>query len=177
MDYPEIEIGREDVFHGKILTAHVDTVQLVNGKTAFREVVDHNGGVGIVPVDEEGNVYLVRQFRYPIGESILEIPAGKLEKGEDPFSCAVRELSEETGFTAEHYVDLGSFYPSPGFCREKLYLYLATGLKAGKLHLDEDEFLDVVKLPFVEAVELALSPDMKDAKTVMGILRAAPHLK
>ena len=172
MDYVETMVNSDLVYDGRIIRVKSDTVSLVNGALAGREVVEHSGGVGIVPVDDEGNVYMVRQFRYPAGESLLEIPAGKLEYGEDPFECAVRELSEETGFTAGEYIDLGKFYPSPGYCKEILYIYLARDLKPGKMHLDENEFLDVVKFPLDELVQMAMENKLADAKTIIGILKA-----
>ena len=177
MDYAEKKIDRKDVFSGRIVDVHVDRVELCNGRTSTREVVDHPGGVSIVPVDADGNVYLVRQFRYPVGESLLEIPAGKLESGEEPLTCAVRELSEETGFEAEKYIYLGGIFPSPGYCRETIHIYLATGLHAGRAHPDENEFLDVVKMPFAEALCLAQSNELTDGKTVIGLLRAAQYLR
>ena len=172
MDYVETTVKSDLVYEGRILKVKSDTVKLYNGALAGREVVEHNGGVGIVPVDDDGNVYLVRQFRYPAGESLIAIPAGKLECGDDPFECAVRELSEETGFTAEEYTDLGRFYPSPGYCQEVLYIYLARGLKPGKMHLDENEYLDVLKYPLDEAVQMAMDNRLCDAKTIIGILKA-----
>jgi ADP-ribose pyrophosphatase len=177
MDYFEKELSREDVFCGRIVTVHVDEVELCNGRKSKREVVDHPGGVSIVPVDADGNVYLVRQYRYPVGASLLEIPAGKLEPGEDPLTCAVRELSEETGLEADQYTYLGGVSPSPGYCRETIHIYLATSLHMGHAHLDENEFLDVVKMPFDAAFALASSNEMTDGKTIIGLLRAAQHLK
>ena len=177
MDYSEKKLSREDVYRGRIITVHVDEVELCNGRKSKREVVDHPGGVSIVPVDGRGNVYLVRQYRYPVGDSLLEIPAGKLEYGEDPLQCAVRELSEETGFSAGKYTYLGGVSPSPGYCRETIHIYLATELSAGQSHPDENEFLDVVKMPFADAFRLAASNEMTDGKTIIGLLRAAQYLK
>jgi ADP-ribose pyrophosphatase len=172
MEYTEKTLKSDIIFEGRIITVKNDTVELVNGKTSFREVVEHNGGVGIIPVDADGNIYLVRQFRYPFMETTLEIPAGKLEKGEEPFACAVRELSEETGFTAGKYDDLGKFYPSPGYCKEILYIYMARELTGGRIHLDENEFLDVVKMPLDEAVAMVMRGELYDAKTIIAILKA-----
>lgn len=177
MDYSEITLSREDIYSGRIVQLHVDKVKLVDGSISTREIVEHDGGVTVIPVDDEGNVYCVRQFRYAFGEHILETPAGKLEKGEDPFACAVRELSEETGFTAENYIFLGEFYPSPGYCHEKLYAYLATGLKKGKAHLDEGEFLDVEKYPLDVLVEMAMNNKIYDAKTIIAVLKAKRYLE
>lgn len=177
MDYTEKTLSREDIFSGRIVTLHVDRVSLIDGSVSKREIVEHDGGVTVIPVDDEGNVYCVRQFRYAFGEHILETPAGKLEKGEDPFACAVRELGEETGFTAENFVYLGKFYPSPGYCKEKLYAYLATGLKKGEAHLDEGEFLDVVKYPLDTLVEMAMNNEIYDAKTIIAVLKAKRYLE
>lgn len=172
MAFFEKQIDSKEQFKGVIVTVRTDTVELTNGHVAYREVVEHPGGVGIVAVDSDKNVFMVRQFRYPMGEEILEIPAGKLEKGENPLDCAVRELSEETGFNAGKMVSLGEMYPSPGYCKEVLYAYLATDLTPGRSHPDEDEFLSVERIPFDEAVKMALSGELKDGKTVIALLRA-----
>ena len=172
MDYTEKCLHREDVFHGRIFDAHRDRVSLPDGSEALREIVEHSGGVAVIPVDADGFVWCVRQFRYAFGQHMLEVPAGKLEPGEDPLDCAVRELSEETGFTAERYTYLGALYPSPGYCRETLHLYLATGLKPGKAHLDPGEFLDVERHSLEELTELVLQNELPDAKTAMAVLKA-----
>lgn len=131
----------------------------------------------ILPVDEAGNCYMVRQFRYPAGHMMLEAPAGKLEYGEDHRECAVRELSEETGFTADELLYLGGFYTSPGFSSELLHIYLALGLHAGESHLDEGEFLNVEKLPLQELVDMVMANQVEDAKTIIAILKAEKVLK
>ena len=176
MGFVEKKVSSEKIFSGRIIDVRRDTVELVNGSIVTREVVDHLGGVAVVPVDADGNVIAVRQFRYPFERELLEIPAGKLERGEEPFSCAVRELSEETGFSAEKYTYLGEIYPSPGYCHETLYIYLATGLTAGEQHLDDDEFLNIEKIPLNTFIERIMSGDVRDAKTVVGILKAAKIL-
>lgn len=177
MDYVEKKLKSEDIFKGRIVHLHIDDVELIDGSSAKREIIEHDGGVTVIPLDSDGNVYCVRQFRYAFGESIIETPAGKLEKGEDPFECAVRELSEETGFTAEEYVYLGEFYPSPGYCHEKLYAYLAMGLKKGEAHLDEGEFLDVIKYPLDKLVEMVMNNELCDAKTIIAILKTKRYLE
>lgn len=159
------------IFNGRIITVHEDTVMLVDGKTAKREIVSHNGGVAIVPITENDEVLLVRQFRAPYKETIYEIPAGKLEKGEDPLEAGIRELKEECGATAENIFDLGKMYPSPGYCGETIHIYGATGLSYGEQNLDEDEFLDVKKVPLEEAVKRCMSGEFKDAKTIVGIMK------
>ena len=123
-------------------------------------------------VDDEGNVYLIRQYRIAFEEEVLEMPAGKLEKGEDPFEAAKRELSEETGFTAKHYFNLGEMWPTVGYCGEKIYLYLATGLTAGETHPDDDEFVTTVKMPFEQAYNMCMDGTIKDGKTLIALLKA-----
>ncbi|MBE6996928.1 MAG: NUDIX hydrolase [Ruminococcaceae bacterium] len=172
MDYTEKTLSCEEKYRGKIIYVHRDTVRLPDGAEAVREVVEHSGGVGVIPVDENGDVWCVRQFRYPFAAHLLEIPAGKLEPGEAPLECAVRELSEETGFTAAHYTDLGRLYPSPGYCRETLYIYMATGLTRGQAHLDKGEFLDVEKHSLDELYRMAMAGDLPDAKTAMAVIKA-----
>ena len=172
MNNEEITLESREIYKGKIITVHVDQIQQSSGRTAAREVVEHHGGVGILPLDAEGRVCCVRQFRYPYREQVLEIPAGKLEEGEDPLTCAVRELSEETGFSAETYVYLGQIYPSPGYCSEILHVYLATGLKPGSAHPDEGEILNVEWYTLDELTEMVMRGELKDAKTVIAILKA-----
>lgn len=171
MAHTEKKLSSELIYQGRIITVTQDTVELENGKQALREMVHHHGGAAIVPVDENGNVYLVRQFRYPMGRELLEIPAGKLEPGEDPFTAAVRELEEECGLRAEHFEDLHPIYPTVGYDTEVIHLYLATGLKRTQAHPDEDEFLDLVKYPLEELVTMILDGTIRDAKTAAGLLK------
>ncbi len=177
MKFSEKQITTKTVYEGRIVTVKNDTAELINGSVVYREVVEHPGGVAIVPVDSNGDVHMVRQYRYPMREELLEIPAGKLEYGEAPYDCAVRELSEETGCTAGRIVSLGAFYPSPGFSREILYIYLATELVHGEMNLDEDELLSVEAVQLDTLVEQIMSGGIKDAKTIIGILKAKNYLE
>jgi len=177
MDYFEACVSREDKYHGIIVDVHLDQVRLNDGSLARREVVEHPGGVTILPVDGQGNCYMVRQFRYPAGRMLLEAPAGKLEYGENHRACAARELSEETGFTADELIYLGGFYTSPGFSSEMLHIYLALGLHPGQSHLDEGEFLNVEKLSLAELSRMVMAGEIDDAKTIIAVLKAEKLLK
>lgn len=176
MDLTERFVSREDAFQGRILSVHVDTVTLPDGTTATREVADHPGGVAVVALDGENNVLLVEQYRYVFGENLLEIPAGKLEKGEDPYAAALRELKEETGASPAFFQPLGKLYPSPGCYGETLYLFLAKNLTFGEAHPDEDEFLRVERVPLEELLRRILKNEIADAKTVAGVLKAKLYL-
>ena len=172
MDMEERQISREIKFEGRILKVCVDTVSLPNGKTALREVAEHPGGVAVVAVDEEGCVLTVKQYRYVFSEVLEEIPAGKLEAGEDPLAAAVRELKEETGAEADRMISLGRIFASPGCYGEILYLYLAEGLHFGEASPDEDEFLSLCRTPMQTMIDRVMSGEIEDGKTVIGILKA-----
>ena len=176
MDYTERPVGSVEKYKGVIVRVRLDDAELCNGKVVKREVVEHPGGVTILPVDEEGNCTMVRQFRYPFGRMLLEAPAGKLEYGEDPRDCAVRELSEETGFTADELIDLGRCCTSPGFSSEVLHIYLALGLHPGDCHPDQDEFLNVEKIPLHELSRMVMDGEIDDAKTIVAVLKAEKYL-
>ena len=177
MDLEEKQLSREEVYSGPVFTVTRDEVLLPDGKKGRRDLVHSSGGVVILPLDGEGNVTLVRQFRYAHGRVLLEAVAGKLEKGEEPFAAAQRELREETGFTAEKWDFLGAIETSPGFLTEKLYLYLARGLTGGTMDLDEGEFLEPVRCPLEEAAAMAADGRLSDAKTLAVLLRARHLLK
>ena len=176
MEYLERPVGSVEKYKGIIVRVRLDDAELYTGKVVKREVVEHPGGVTILPVDEEGNCYMVRQFRYPFGRMMLEAPAGKLEYGEDHRECAVRELSEETGFTADELVYLGGCCTSPGFSTEVLHIYLALGLHAGECHPDQDEFLSVEKIPLSELSRMVMDGEIDDAKTIVAVLKAEKYL-
>lgn len=168
----EEELSKKNyVYNGRIINVRNDTVILPNGNTAHREVVEHNGGAGILAVDQEGYTYLVRQYRYPFGITMLEIPAGKIDKGELPLNTATRELAEETGFVADSIVLLSEVYPTVGYSSEIIYIYLATGLRKGIATPDVDEFLQVVRLPVDEVYRMVMNNEIKDSKTVVAILK------
>ena len=173
----EKRIDGKILYHGLIVNVRRDRAKLVNGNVVGREVVEHPGGVTILPVEEDGTVWCVRQFRYPLCREMLEAPAGKLEIGEDPADCAVRELSEETGLTADELVYLGPCCTSPGFSTEILHIYLARGLHPGEMHLDADEFLNVEKHGFDDLVEMVMDGEIDDAKTIIAVLKAKNYLE
>lgn len=161
----------QGIFSGKIISVHTDTVTLVDGTEAQREVVDHPGGVAVVGLTENNEVLMVRQFRYPYKEIIYEIPAGKLEKGEDIRQAGIREFHEECGAEAQNFEALGEIYPTPGYCSEIIHLFYATDLTFTQQELDDDEYLDVIKMPLGECVAKIMSGEIKDAKTIVGILK------
>ena len=173
MNLREEKISSELIFDGKIIKVKKDKITLPNGKTATRECVEHNGGCAIVPITASGKVLLVRQFRYPYDDVILEIPAGKLEAGEDPLNCAIRELKEEVGGVSNDIIDLGLVYPSPGYTNEKIRIFLAKNVECGDLSPDDDEFLEVESYDIEKLLSMINSNEIKDGKTIIGILRAS----
>lgn len=170
-------LHEERVYEGKLVRVNRLDVILPDGKEAMREAVRHPGAAAIVPVDDEGNVTLVRQYRAPIAQVLLEIPAGKLDyKGEDRLEAARRELREETGLTAEKWTHLTDIVTAPGFCDELISIYLAEGLSAGEDEPDEDEFLNIVKMPLTELIDMAKRGEISDSKTLIGLLLAEKAL-
>lgn len=177
MHLSEEKINSEEIYKGRIITLTKDTVKLENGKEATREVIHHPGAVCVIPIDEDGNVIFVKQFRYPFSSVLLEIPAGKLEEGEDSLDGGKRELLEETGALCESFEYLGEMYPSVAYLTEKIYIYLARGLTFKEQSLDEDEFVEVEKIPYEKAVKMVMNDEIKDAKTQIAVLKAAFYLK
>ncbi|MBO5105491.1 MAG: NUDIX hydrolase [Clostridia bacterium] len=177
MNLEEKQLSFDYKFRGRIINLRVDEALLPNGATATREIVEHNGGICVVPITEENEVLMVEQFRYPYSEVVLEIPAGKRDGDEEPLEGGKRELKEETGATAESYTFLGELYPSPGYCGEIIYMYLATGLSYGETNPDEDEFLNVKKIPLDVAIKMIMNGEIKDAKTQAAILKAERILR
>ncbi len=159
------------IYNGRVLTMHVDDVLLCNDQKANRECVDHPGGVAVIGVTNDDMLVLVRQFRYPYKETIYEIPAGKLEKGEDPFEAGKREFKEETGGVAEEYISLGEIYPSPGYTNEIIRLYAAKNITFEEQNLDDDEFLQVCQISFDELIRRIMSGEIKDAKTIAAAFK------
>ncbi len=183
MEYAELyekKLEGETLFTGKVITLEVDKVELVNGHTSVREVARHSGGVAVLALSENQEVTLVKQFRYPMDQVILELPAGKLDKNpqgeEDPLLGAKRELEEETGIIAQKYTYLGYVLASPGFCDEVLHMYLAENLSQVEAKPDEDEFLHIVTMPFDQVVAQIMSGEIVDGKTVSAVLKAKLHL-
>lgn len=171
MNLTETTLDEVYVYKGRIINTRVDKILLPNGNKSDREVIEHSGGVCVGALTDNNELVFVRQFRYPYKQVILELPAGKLEKGEDPFECGKRELLEEAGVVANEYTFLGKLYPSPGYCAEIIWLYLARDLEFFNQQLDEDEFLEVEKIPLEKAVDMVLNNEIADAKTQTIVLK------
>lgn len=171
MEHTEKTLSVQEIFSGHVVRLTLDKVELENGRSAMREVVHHRGGACIAALTEKDELYLVRQYRYALGQELWELPAGKLEEGEDPFEAAKRELEEECGLKADQYIDLHPFYPTVGYCSEVIYTWLARGLHPVPMHLDEDEFLTPTKMPLEEVCRMVLEGDIRDGKTVAAVLK------
>lgn len=169
MNLTEKTVKRNVVFEGKIIRVRCDDAELPDGKPCKREVVDHAGGASVLYV-REGKVLLVRQFRYPYMEETLEIPAGKLNPGEDPAQTAARELAEETGWQPASVKHMFTIYPTPGYSAEKIYIYRAHGVREGQVHPDEDEFVTAAFYPIDEVLSMIEKGEIKDAKTIIAVM-------
>ena len=169
----EKTISSKLIFDGKVIHLHVDDILLPNGHTSMREYCTHNGAVCVIPITSDGEVICVRQYRYAIGKEILEIPAGKLDSPtEDPYDAACRELREETGAISSKITYMGLYYGSPALLNEKIYMYLAEDLSFGECDPDDDEFLEIIKVPLSKLVDMVLSGEIEDGKTQSAVLRA-----
>lgn len=171
MKFAEKTLETEIMYDGKIVKVLKDNVELADGKKSFREVVKHSGGVVILAIHND-KILLVKQFRYPLKEVLFELPAGKLEKGEDPFEAAKRELEEETGFCANKWASLGFVYTSPGYSDEKLYLYKAEDLKYTHCHPDEGEIIQAFEIPLNDVKKMIDNGEINDAKTLCALMRS-----
>lgn len=170
----EKQLSSTNIFDGKVLHVRLDEITLPNGVKATREYCHHNGAVCVIPVTDEGEIICVRQYRYPFHEALLEIPAGKLDApDEDPTSAAIRELREETGAVCQKLTYMGLYYPSPAILDEKIYMYLAEGLTFGETDFDDDEFLEIIKIPVDELSQAIIDGRIRDGKTQAAVLRAA----
>lgn len=173
MEFKEEMVSQETVYEGVIVNVRRDKARLMDGRITNREVVEHPGGVAVFAMDDQGRVALGRQYRYPMGEETLELPAGKLEPGEDPRDSGLRELAEETGLVPGTFEDMGCLYSSPGILAERIYLYFAKDLTQGPTHPDDGEFVETVWLPYQDLVDKARRGEIKDGKTLVGILKAS----
>ena len=172
MELYEKKLTSKQIFDGVVVKLFVDEVELPNGSKSIREVVRHPGAVCVIPVDENQNVIMIKQFRYPFEEILYEIPAGKLEKGEDPYDAALRELEEETGVNASKVEYIGTMYTTVAILDEKIHMYLATGITYKNAHPDEGELLEVEKIPLSVLVQMVMDGKIPDSKTQIAILKA-----
>lgn len=177
MDFTEKTMDSAKIFEGKILKLRVDRVTLPDGREGSREIVEHRGAVAMVALDENGDIILVRQYRKALEQTTLEIPAGTLEDCEDPLACAQRELEEEIKMKAARWEKILDYYSAPGFCNEILHLYLARNLSESFAEADEDEFLEIVRLPLETAYKLIFEGKIVDGKSIIGIQHAFLTLK
>lgn len=173
MELKEEMVSQETVYNGIIVNVRRDKARLLDGRITNREVVEHPGGVAVFAIDQDNNVILVRQYRYPMGEVVLELPAGKLEKGEDPRDSGLRELAEETGLEPQTFLSMGCSYSSPGILSEKLHLFFAKDLVQGPIHPDDGEFLEIVRIPYDELMDMVRRGEIQDGKTLAGIFKAS----
>ena len=177
MIFEEKTISSQMIYEGAILNLRKDTVEVVGNKISAREIVEHNGGVTLAAVTDDNKMVMVKQFRKAAGKAILEAPAGKREKGEDPLETAVRELKEETGYTASSVKLLTKFYSSVGYSEEIIYIYLCTGLTPGETQFDDNEAIDIIEYDLDNLYEMAANGEIEDAKTIIAILMAKIQLQ
>ena len=175
MKLEETKISSQEIFNGVAIHLFRDEILLPNGHTGIREIIRHPGAVCVLPLTDDGDVIFVNQFRYALNKVTLEVPAGKLEKGEDPKEAALRELSEETGLTAKNIVHIGDLYTTPALIDEVIHMYIATDLTQGEQHLDYDEFVNTLKIPLSKAVDMVMNGEIKDSKTQTVILKAEKY--
>jgi len=173
-DCPQI-LDSKEIFHGRVIDVTVDTIREAE-RTYQREIVHHPGSAVIVPVFDDGSVALVRQYRHPAVRYLLEAPAGTLKRGEAPEEGAARELEEELGFTAGRLEKLSEFFVTPGFCEEKMWVFLATDLTETRQQLEDDEIIEIVRIPFSQALSMITSGEIEDAKTIIGVMLSAPRV-
>ncbi len=172
MDLNEKTINTQTIFEGEIIKIIKDEIKLPNGKHSFREVVEHKGGVCVAPLTQNNEFVFVKQYRYPYKKAILELPAGKLEIGSDPLENGKRELKEEIGAIGKNYISLGNIYPSPGYCGEIIYLYFCNICNIGENCPDENEFLEIIKIPLEKSIEMVFNNKISDAKTQIALLKS-----
>jgi ADP-ribose pyrophosphatase len=177
MNYEEKTISRKNMYQGNIIGVDLLEVTLPNGKKATRDLVTHPGASVVIPISDNGELYMVRQYRKPIGKESLEVPAGKLDKGEEPMVCAHRELKEETGLETAKMNHILSVNSTPGFCDEVLHMYVATELSEGEACADEDEFISSERIPIKKLIDMVLNHEITDSKTIIGILLADKIIK
>lgn len=171
MNFEEKTLKRNEIYNGRILSLHVDDIELPNGEKATREIVEHSGGVCVAAITDSNELYFVRQYRYPYKKVLLELPAGKLEKGEDPLKAGMRELEEECGVVAEKIIPMGTVYPTVAYCSEIIHLFAAKGLSDTAQHLDKDEFLSFEKISIDKAAEMVMNGEISDSKTAVLVLK------
>ena len=177
MFFEEETISSERIYEGAILNLRRDKVTVHSGGTSYREIIEHNGGAVAVPITEDGKIIMVRQYRKALESVVLELPAGKIEVGEEPLQTIVRELQEETGYQAGKMEFLTAFYPSVGYTNEVLYVYVATDLTPGPTNFDDHEAMDILEVDFEEAHNMVVAGEIRDAKTMIGILLAKNHFE
>lgn len=177
MKLEETKISSQEIFNGVAIHLFKDEILLPNGHTGIREIIRHPGAVCVLPLTDDGDVIFVNQFRYALNKVTLEVPAGKLEKGEDPKEAALRELSEETGLTAKNIVHIGDLYTTPALIDEVIHMYIATDLTQGEQHLDYDEFVNTLKIPLSKAVDMVMAGEIKDSKTQTIIFKADKYFE